>query len=75
MIVARPASIARSADSVLEQMLVVHPAVMVTGPRATGKTTTCERLAASVIRLGEPQTAAAFAADPVAVLDGLAPPS
>jgi predicted AAA+ superfamily ATPase len=72
--VARPAYIARSADSVLEQLLAVHPAVMVTGPRATGKTTTCERLAASVIRLGAPQTAAAFAADPVSVLDGLAPP-
>lgn len=39
-----------------------------TGPRATGKTTTARRHAASVVRLDRPAEAAAFRADPDAAL-------
>jgi predicted AAA+ superfamily ATPase len=41
---------------------------MVTGPRAAGKTTTMRRLAADVLRLDDPGTAAVVAADPDAAL-------
>ncbi|MEW6058920.1 MAG: DUF4143 domain-containing protein [Actinomycetota bacterium] len=44
------------------------PAVMVTGPRATGKTTTSERHAATVVHLDRPAEAAVFRADPDAGL-------
>jgi uncharacterized protein len=43
-------------------------AVMVTGPRAAGKTTTAARVAAQVVRLDQPAPAAAFRADPDAAL-------
>lgn len=42
--------------------------MLVTGPRATGKTTTARRHAASVVRLDRPAEAAAFRADPDAAL-------
>jgi hypothetical protein len=58
----------RSVDALLSQLLAELPAVMVTGPRATGKTTTAERLAASVVRLDRPAEAVAFRADPDAAL-------
>lgn len=41
----------------------MHPAVLVVGPRASGKTTTARRYAASVVRLDRPAEAAAFVAD------------
>lgn len=56
--------IARSADELLAEMLANHPAVLLTGPRATGKTTTAARLARSVVRLSENKEAMAFKADP-----------
>jgi len=40
------------------------PAIMVTGPRAAGKTTTTARLAKTIINLDQPNVAAAFRADP-----------
>lgn len=58
----------RLIDSVLEAVLQDVPAVMVVGPRAAGKTTTARRLAAGVLRLDEPATAAVVAADPDAAL-------
>ncbi len=58
----------RSADVVLEEMLADHAAVLVTGPRATGKTTSCEQLARTVIRLGDVETANAFRAGPSSIL-------
>lgn len=58
----------RAADSVLAEMLEDHPAVLVTGPRATGKTTTCEQHAASIIRLADPAVADAFRSGPSALL-------
>jgi predicted AAA+ superfamily ATPase len=47
---------------------------MVTGPRAAGKTTTARRLAADVLRLDDPGTAAVVAADPDAALRRLREP-
>lgn len=46
----------------------MHPAVLVVGPRASGKTTTARQYAASVVRLDRPAEAAAFLADPDAAL-------
>src|SRR5207247_2563216 len=48
--------------------------ILVVGPRATGKTTTAARHAATVVRLDQPAEAAAFQADPDAALRGLEEP-
>jgi len=48
--------------------MAAAPSVMVTGPRAAGKTTTARRLAASVLRLDDAATATVVAADPDAAL-------
>lgn len=58
----------RLADPVLAQLLTELPAIMLTGPRATGKTSTAARFASSVVRLDQPAQAAAFVADPDAAL-------
>lgn len=55
-------------------MLQDHAAVLVVGPRATGKTTSCEQHARSVVRLGDKEVADAFRAGPTAILAGLAEP-
>ncbi len=49
-------------------------AVMIVGPRASGKTTTAARLAAQVDRLDVPDTAATYRADPDAALRRAARP-
>ncbi|PIE26663.1 MAG: ATP-binding protein, partial [Micrococcales bacterium] len=54
----------RLPDAFLGELLGVVPGVMVTGPRAAGKTTTARRLAADVLRLDDPAVAAVVAADP-----------
>jgi len=64
----------RLVDGVLERRLRHHPAILLVGPRATGKTTTAARLARSVIRLDERGQATALDADPDAVLRGLDEP-
>ncbi|HET9732305.1 MAG TPA: AAA family ATPase, partial [Acidimicrobiales bacterium] len=58
----------RLVDPRLRDLFAELPALMVTGPRATGKTTTAERLSRSVVRLDRPAEAAAFEADPDAAL-------
>jgi len=58
----------------LAELLAELPAVMVTGPRAAGKTTTAARHAASVVRLDRPREAAAFQADPDVALGGYEEP-
>lgn len=66
--VADPTYRPRLLDSLLEELIRELPAVMVTGPRATGKTTTAERLAPEVVHLDRQAEAAAFRADPDAAL-------
>ena len=58
----------RLIDSQIEQALQEHPAVMITGPRACGKTTTAARHAATLVRLDRPAEARVFQADPDAAL-------
>ena len=64
----------RLADTVLADLLAEFPALLVVGPRATGKTTTAARFAKTVLRLDEPRVARAVEADPDAVLRGLEEP-
>jgi uncharacterized protein len=58
----------RLIDSHLASLLVAFPAVLINGPRATGKTTSARRLVASEVRLDRPRDAAGFVADPDAAL-------
>ncbi len=58
----------RLLDGLFKDLLAELPAIMVTGPRAAGKTTSAKRHAASVLRLDRPNEAAAFRADPDAAL-------
>lgn len=58
----------RLIDRVLVQRLAGLPAVMLVGPRATGKTTTAARHARTVVRMDRPAEAAVFQADPDAAL-------
>lgn len=64
----------RLADNALAELLAEFPALLVVGPRATGKTTTAARFAKTVLRLDEPRVARAVEADPDAVLRGLEEP-
>ncbi|MFN6122367.1 MAG: ATP-binding protein [Actinomycetes bacterium] len=63
----------RAADAVLSELLSSHPAVTVTGPRATGKTTTAARLVQRQLRLANPAVRTAVQADPVTALVGPEP--
>ena len=58
----------RLVDPLLKELLGELPAILLTGPRATGKTTTGGRHAAAVVHLDRPAEAAAFRADPDAAL-------
>lgn len=58
----------RLADDNLGDLLRDFPAVMITGARATGKTTTAVNHVAHVARLDEPGTAALYRGDPDAAL-------
>jgi uncharacterized protein len=64
----------RLVDRVLDEYTAQLPALMIGGARATGKTTTVARRAASVVRLDVEAQAAAFRADPDAALRGLDEP-
>lgn len=64
----------RAADPVLREMLEDHAGILVVGPRATGKTTSCERLALSAVQLSDPNVAEAFRSSPSSVLSGLDEP-
>jgi predicted AAA+ superfamily ATPase len=58
----------RLIDPRLRRLFAELPALLITGPRATGKTTTAARLARTVVRLDRAADAAAFEADPDAAL-------
>jgi len=64
----------RLVDSLLDELLAELPAVLLVGPRASGKTTTALRRAATTLRLDRPATAAAMENDPDAILAGSEPP-
>jgi predicted AAA+ superfamily ATPase len=64
----------RLVDPLLGELMAELPAVMLTGPRATGKTTTARRHVTTVIRLDREAEAGAFNADADAALRGLAEP-
>jgi predicted AAA+ superfamily ATPase len=64
----------RLVDPLLDELLTQVSAVMVTGPRASGKTTMATRRASTVVHLNAAVQAAAFAADPDAALRDLAEP-
>lgn len=66
--------IPRLLDPAIESVLGELPALMLVGPRATGKTTTALRYARSVLRLDRPGVAAVVAADPDASLRDLDEP-
>lgn len=61
--------IPRIIDSLLAELLAEHPAVLIVGPRACGKTTTGKRHSAGRLQLDRPQEAAVARADPDAVLE------
>lgn len=61
----------RLVDPLIAEMVADHPAILLTGPRACGKTTSAMRIAATTVRLDVPARAAAFAADPDAALGAL----
>lgn len=54
----------RRIDTLVDELLTNLPAVMITGPRASGKTTTAVRHATSVVHLDRPAESAVFRADP-----------
>ena len=64
----------RAADHLIGDLLTELPALLIVGPRATGKTTTASRHAATTIRLDRPGEAVAFQADPDSALRGLKEP-
>ena len=64
----------RLVDTLLPRLLASLPAVLMVGPRATGKTTTAQRYAETVVRLDQDTQAAAFMADPDSALAGMAEP-
>jgi hypothetical protein len=64
----------RLVDDLLATLITQLPALLIVGPRATGKTTTAERLARTVVALDQPAQAAVVRLDPDAVVRGLAEP-
>ncbi len=64
----------RIVDPLLDELIAELPAIFITGPRATGKTTTAARRAATIVHLDRDAEAAAFRADPDAALRGLPEP-
>lgn len=64
----------RLVDGLIDTLLAELPAVFVTGPRATGKTTTAARRARTIVRLDREADAVAFRADPDAAMRGLPEP-
>lgn len=64
----------RLVDPILDELVSQLSGFLVTGARATGKTTTMAQRAASTVRLDLDSEARAFQADPAAALAGLKEP-
>jgi uncharacterized protein len=64
----------RLVDQRLRELFDELPALLITGPRATGKTTTAERLARTIVRLDREAEAGPFRDDPDAMLRSLPEP-
>jgi hypothetical protein len=58
----------RDVDGLVASLLATAPAILLTGPRAAGKTTTALQHAGDVLRLDRPEDAATVALDPDTVL-------
>lgn len=69
-----PGYTARLVDRRLSQLFGQLPALLITGPRATGKTTTAERLVGTVVHLDRENEARAFRDDPDVALRSLPEP-
>jgi uncharacterized protein len=65
------AYVRRTIDIVLDEYMMEAPAVLLVGPRASGKTTTAGRRADVVVRLDDPAQRQAIADNPDAVLNAL----
>jgi hypothetical protein len=63
-----PEYLPRLVDPLLDELLADHPAVLVVGPRACGKTTTGRRHCRERLRLDRPAEATVVRADPDAAL-------
>jgi predicted AAA+ superfamily ATPase len=72
--VAVPEYVPRTVEPLVSELFDELPALLLVGPRATGKTTTAARRAATIVRLDREAEAAAFRADPDAALRGLDEP-
>ncbi|MGL5828375.1 MAG: ATP-binding protein [Angustibacter sp.] len=64
----RPNYLHRLVDSTLRELFSGLPAIMIEGPRASGKTTTARQLARDILRLDDPMVRDAVAANPDAAL-------
>jgi predicted AAA+ superfamily ATPase len=64
----------RLADTRLQDLFAELPALLLVGPRATGKTTTARRHARTVVRLDSEAEAGAFRANPDVALRALETP-
>jgi predicted AAA+ superfamily ATPase len=71
---AHPAYCSRLVDRTLDELLAQLPGLMVIGARTIGKTTTCARRGATVVRLEREVEASAFEGDPDAALRTLPEP-
>src|SRR5580765_4489393 len=63
-----PKYVPRLADQRLQELFAGLPAVLITGPRSAGKTTTAANLASSTVSLDRPAESGLFRADPDAAL-------
>ena len=64
----------RNVEIAIQTRIAHHAALLIVGPRASGKTTTAARFATTVLRLDDPSVASAIRAAPDAVLAELAEP-
>ena len=64
----------RSVDRIIDALFAELPALLLVGPRATGKTTTASRHVTTTVKLDDEVQAAAYEAGPDAALRGLREP-